>query len=130
MPQFGQPATDDPLGIGIQQRGLAARKATQDARVQDWYHGQHPIGAPPPITNVLADPKWAGLFQAMAEQGVTKARTGAAAGMGNAGFFDLQDPNNLKRQALVEQLRVQDVNAQRDPTVLSRQQMWNQGVQR
>lgn len=110
MAIFGQNPSDDPLGIGIQQRGLAARKATQDARVQDWYHGAHPIGAPPPITNVLADPKWAGLFQALAEQGVTKARTGAAAGIGNAGFFEQQDPNRLQREQLLKQLQIQDVN--------------------
>lgn len=109
MPTFGQGA-DDPLGIGIQQRGLAARKATQDARLQNWYSGRRPIGAPPPITNVLADPKWAGLFQALAEQGVTKARTGAAAGMGEAGFFDQQDPQRLQRQQLLQQLQAQDLN--------------------
>lgn len=110
MAIFGQAQAEDPLGIGVQQRGLAARKATQDARVQDWYHGNRPIGAPPPVTNVLADPKWAGLFQAMAEQGVTKARTGAAGGIGNPGFFDQQDPNRLQRQQLLQQLQIQDVN--------------------
>ena len=33
---------------------------TQNQRVQDWYHGAQPIGAPPPVNNILADPKWAG----------------------------------------------------------------------
>lgn len=109
MPAFGNQLSD-PGGIGVQQRGMDAYQAAQQQRTHDWYGGKQPIGAPPPVNNILPDPKWQGLFQAMAEQGVTKAGTAAASGMGQPGFFDTQDPRAQQKQALMNQLRAQDVN--------------------
>lgn len=102
--------TGDPQGNALMLRGREAWQQGQDARIQDYYHGGSVVGAPPPITNVIPDSRWSGLLQALAEQGATKLRTGAAAKMGARGFFDLQDPQSLQRQQLLEHLRAQDLN--------------------
>lgn len=109
MPVFGAQPLADPNGIALQQRGMEAWKAAQDARLRQYQAGQQPLGAPPPVTNVLPDPKWQGLFQALAEQGVSKLKSGGAAGYGR-GAFDAPVMNTQQQLALLNQLKAQDLN--------------------
>lgn len=93
-----------------------------------------PIGAPTGIGSTgfdrqLSDPNWRAFFDALQAQGVNKLATSAATGQNDPysklqtpmkagdirtghqpGFFDVQDPNHLARQQLLDQLRAQDLN--------------------
>lgn len=57
---------DDPLGVGVQARGMAAARQSQ---LQS-----NPAFASGP----LLDPRWEGLFQALAEHNVTRVSEDAA----------------------------------------------------
>lgn len=98
--------TGDPQGNALQVRGLANRRAS------DLLESQRPrsLGAPQILNGVLPDARWAGLFQALADQGVDKLKTGAASGIGDPGFFDQQDPHMQQRQALMRELMARDLN--------------------
>ena len=109
MPQFGALPSADPNGIALQQRGMEAWRTDQANRLRQYQNGQQPIGAPAPVTNVLPDPKWQGLFQALAEQGVGKLKSSGAAGMG-LGPFDQSAVSPQQRLALFTQLKAQDLN--------------------
>ncbi len=108
-PIFGAQPTADPNGIALQQRGMDAWRAEQANRLKTYQAGMQPIGAPPPVTNVLPDPKWQGLFQALAEQGVDKLKSSGASG-GAMGPFDQQVASPQQRLALLTQLKAQDWN--------------------
>lgn len=74
---------DDPLGVGVQARGMAAARQSQ---LQ---------GNPAFASGPLLDPRWEGLFQALAEQhvsrvGIDAARPNAGANAGPQG--DIQAP--------------------------------------
>lgn len=78
------PASTD-LGIGLMRRGMATSQANDTAHAADSF--QRGV-----LTNIVArDPKWQGLFQALAEAGANHVRTGAAARWDDPGFFDTQD---------------------------------------
>lgn len=82
------------LGIGLMQRGMATSQAEDAAHAQDAFHR----GV---LTNIVArDPKWQGLFQALAEAGANKVRTGSAAEWdaegASPGFFESQ-PSQMSR---------------------------------
>ena len=97
-------ASTDPLGVGLQQRGMAARAEADQAQATD----SAALGVALP-TNVLADPKWQGLLQALFEAGGNHVMA-RGSGWGTPGFFAQQDPHHLQRRALAEQLASQDIN--------------------
>ncbi len=141
------PLAPPPAFSTVQQRGMQAFQDANVAQQGAWDDGSLAAGAPRIPNTVLEDPKWAGFLQALQDQGVTKLGTSAATGVDDptsklqspisgtvktrqTGFFDAQDPNNLQRQALLAQLRAQDVNTQGASAVPSGNIVWTQGVQR
>ncbi len=97
-------ASQDPLGTRLQ---LAGVKASQDSAYERSKDAASRGVAT--INTVLPDPKWAGLMQALFESGAENVKA-RGSGWGTPGFFAQQDPNNLQRKALVEQLQAQDLN--------------------
>ncbi len=57
---------DDPLGQGVQARGVEVQRQERASRDPNYMSGP------------LIDPQWAGLFQAMSERGVDRIRGGGA----------------------------------------------------
>jgi hypothetical protein len=146
-PLANLPAAPPPFAT-LQQRGMQGFQDAQMAQNASLYDGSLATGAPRIQNTVLPNPQWEGFLQALQDQGVTKLGTSAATGVDDptsklqtptkpgyirtqqTGFFDAQDPQNLQRQALMAQLRAQDVNAGVQPSVPSAASAWTRGVQR
>jgi hypothetical protein len=62
----------DPLGIDVQTRGLAAERQARQDMADRSFDEQNPLLATSAITGPLPDARWAGFFQALADQGVHK----------------------------------------------------------
>lgn len=60
--------------------------------------------------NVLPDPRWEGLKQALFEAGVDRVQTGARAGYAPLGFFDTQETLNAAQQQRARLLQAMMVN--------------------
>mgnify|MGYP001589202491 CR=1 FL=1 len=82
MPQFGFNQGDDPLGIGLQERGRQNRERfNQAGQANAAQHGQL---VPFSLPSLSMSPSMEGLFQAMQERGMDKLAdpsVGAARGM-------------------------------------------------
>lgn len=91
--QDGYQGGGSALGAGIGQmlRGMENRRAEDLANAQGSL--ARGVGT---ISTVLPDIRWEGLKQALYEAGVGRARTGARAGMGSPGFYDVQVPGQAK----------------------------------
>lgn len=84
MATIARTSPPNDLGINLMQRGMATSQASDQAHAQDSFSR----GV---LTNTIGrDPRWQGLFQALAEAGATRLRTGAAAKQSGPGFFETQ----------------------------------------
>ena len=92
----------DALGVGLMVRGVAARQASDAQMAAD--AAKRGVA----VTNTVAiDPRWEGLFQALAEAGAGKVKLDGGPG----GFFARQGQTTTgQQQQLLDALRVNDVN--------------------
>lgn len=74
----------DPLGIGLQQRGMEHAQAYRQAEFRK---------DPKTLSGPLPNPMWEGLFQALGEQGVDRIRGGPSAAGSNQLRGESVQPN-------------------------------------
>lgn len=112
---------DDPLGIGLQTRAAARRKAAENSQpTSEWMN--HQIGGP------AISPAWEGWFQALQEAGVDNLgdnSVGVKRGMWSQGpeYKPLFDPNYGESSAVAQAIPTLSgaadtpgFNIQRDPS--------------